>query len=406
VDLQIFFEEQDKLLEKVQLKTKRYLFDKVNWDLKSIGILGQRGCGKTTLMLQYIKQNYEESDKALYISLDNFLFQEINLYEFAKRFSQFGGKILFIDEVHKYPNWDIHLKNIYDSLDLQVVFSGSSLLSIQKQNADLSRRSIIYHLENLSFREYLEFTGIAKFKAYKLEEILTNHKAIAKEITKDFKVLKYFNEYLKFGAYPFILEDKDSYYQKITQIINIILESDLPYINKIEFAQILKLKKLLFLLSQSVPFIPNITKLSELTNISRPKVYEYLNYLEDAKIISSIKSKEKGYKILSKPEKLYMQNSNISYTLTKSPNIGNIRETFFANMIKNYYNSFNKIYDNSIFLSKQGDFLVDEKYIVEVGGKNKSFEQVKDMSNSFVVADDIEIGFGAKIPLWLFGFLY
>jgi predicted AAA+ superfamily ATPase len=406
LDLQIFFEEQEKLLEKISLNTKRYLFNKINWNLKSIGILGQRGCGKTTLMLQYIKQNYQNSDKALYISLDNFLFQDINLFEFAKKFSQYDGKILFIDEIHKYQNWDTYLKNIYDNLDLKVVFSGSSLLSIQKQNADLSRRSIIYHLENLSFREYLEFMGVLKFNSFTIEEILTNHTNISKEIVKNIKVLKYFDEYLKYGAYPFILEDKDSYYQKITQIINIILESDLPYINKIEFSQILKLKKLLFLLSQSVPFIPNITKLSQLTNISRPKIYEYLNYLEDAKIINSIKSKEKGYKILSKPEKLFMQNSNISYTLTKTPNIGNIRETFFVNMIKNYYNSFNKIYDNSIFLSKKGDFLVDEKYIFEIGGAKKSFKQIKNIENSFVVADDIEIGFKNKMPLWLFGFLY
>jgi len=406
VELDSFFEIQDKLLEKISLKTKRYLFSKIDWNLKSIWILGQRGCGKTTLMLQYIKENFNNSDEALYVSLDNFLFQEISLYEFAKKFSQYGGKILFIDEVHKYKNWDTHLKNIYDSLELQVVFSGSSLLSIQKQNADLSRRSIVYHLENLSFREYLEFMEIGSFKFYDIEEILTNHKEIAKQMTKDLKILKYFNKYLKYGAYPFVLEDKDSYYQKIIQIINIILESDLPYINKIEFTQILKLKKLLFLLAQSVPFIPNITKLSSSTDISRPKIYEYLNYLEDAKIINSIKSKEKGYKILSKPEKLFMQNTNISFALTKEPNIGNIRETFFVNMIKNYYNSFNKIFDNSIYASKIGDFLVDEKYIFEVGGAKKSFEQIKDINNSFVVADDIEIGYKNKIPLWLFGFLY
>ena len=216
----------------------------------------------------------------------------------------------------------------------------------------------------------------------------------------------YFKEYLQYGSYPFILEDKETYHQKIIQMINLILETDLPYINKIEMQQIVKLKKLLYMLAINVPFIPNITDIAKATNISRPKVYEYLKHLESAKIINSIRSKTKGYNIMSKPEKLFMQNTNISYALTSKIDIGSARESFFANQIKNYYNANTKLVDDTIFSSSQGDFLVDDKYTFEVGGKNKSFKQIKDIENSYVISDDIEIGFKNKIPLYLFGFLY
>ena len=406
MNLQIMYENHHNLLQRTSLTHKRYLYDKINWDLKSIGILGQRGLGKTTIMLQYIKENYKNSDKALYVSLDNPYMQSVSLVEFAKEFEQYGGEVLFIDEVHKYNDWSTHIKNIYDSLDIKVIFSGSSILQIEKQNSDLSRRTIIYHLENLSFREYLEFTGVKKFDSYSIEYILQNHIQIASDIKQEIKPLMYFKEYLQYGSYPFILEDKDTYHQKIVQMINLILETDLPYINKIEIQQIVKLKKLLYMLAINVPLIPNITDIAKATNISRPKVYEYLNHLESAKIINSIRSKEKGYNIMSKPEKLFMQNTNISYALTSKIDIGSARESFFVNQIKNYYNSNIKLLDDTIFSSKQGDFLVDDQYIFEIGGKNKSFKQIKDIPNSYVVSDDIEIGFKNKIPLFLFGFIY
>ena len=406
MSLQLMYENCNNLLQRTSLAHKRYLYNKINWNLKSIGILGQRGLGKTTMMLQYIKENFTHTDKALYITLDNPYIQSISLIEFAKEFEQYGGEVLFIDEVHKYDDWSTHIKNIYDSLDIKIVFSGSSILQIEKQNADLSRRTIIYHLENLSFREYLEFTGVKKFDIYSVEEILENHKSIASDIKSDIKPLMYFKEYLQYGSYPFILEDKDTYYQKIVQIINLILETDLPCINNIQMQQIVKLKKLLYMLAINVPFIPNITDIAKATNISRPKVYEYLEHLESAKIINSIRGKEKGYNIMSKPEKLFMQNTNISYALTSKIDIGSARESFFVNQIKNYYNANTKLIDDTIFSSSQGDFLVDDKYTFEVGGKNKSFKQIKDIENSYLISDDIEIGFKNKIPLYLFGFLY
>ena len=406
MDLQNILEEQTRLLSNITLDKKRYLYEKINWNLKSIGILGQRGLGKTTMMLQYIKEHYPDSDKALYISLDNPYFQATSLLDFAKEFEMNGGEVLFIDEVHKYNDWSTHIKKIYDILELKVVFSGSSILQITNQNADLSRRTIIYYLENLSFREYLFLQDIATFKSYSLEELLSNHSRISSEISKQIKPIKFFKEYLEFGAYPFILEDKESYHQRIIQIINLILESDLPHIRRIEMQQIQKLKKLLYLLAINVPFIPNIKDLAESTNISRPKLYEYLNELENAKIINSIRSQEKGYSLMSKPEKLFMQNTNISHALTSKVDIGSAREAFFVNQIKNYYASQNLFINEAIYASKKGDFLVNTTYTFEVGGKNKGFKQIKEMENSYVASDDIEFGFGNKIPLWLFGFLY
>ena len=406
MDLQIIYENQNRILNRISLTKKRYLYDSINWNLKSIGILGQRGVGKTTMMLQYIKENYKNSNKALYISLDTPYMQSVSLFDFAVTFEQNGGELLFVDEVHKYEEWASHIKSIYDFLDIQVIFSGSSLLQISKQNADLSRRSIIYHLENLSFREYLSISDIAQFDAFSLENILESHVDIASKIKETIKPLMYFKDYLKYGAYPFVIEDKENYHQRVQQMINLILETDLPSVNSIDMGQIKKLKKMLYMLAVNVPFIPNITDIATATNISRPKIYEYLHYLENAKIINSVTSKEKGYKIMSKPEKLFMQNTNISYALTSEINIGSAREAFFVNQIKNSQNSKEKFIDDTIYSSKIGDFLVENRYVFEVGGKNKSYNQIKNITNSYIAADEIEIGYGNKIPLWIFGFLY
>ena len=406
MSLQTLFQEQVKRLRPISLDKKRYLYDRINWNSKSIGILGQRGLGKTTMMLQYIKEHYEGSDKALYISLDNPYFQSVSLYDFAIEFESYGGEILFIDEVHKYDDWSTHVKAIYDASELRIVFSGSSILQINKQKGDLSRRTRIYTLENLSFREYLSLSGIAQYAPVSLSELLETHVAIATKISEQIKPLKYFKEYLQYGAYPFVFEDKEGFQQRLIQVVNLILETDLPYINRIEMAQIGKLKKLLYLLSINVPFVPNITDLAQSTQISRPKVYEYLNHLEQAKIINTLRSKEKGYNVLSKPEKLLMQNTNLSYALTSSADIGALREAFFVNQIKNALAENNQFIDESIYASKQGDFLVNNTYTFEVGGKSKGFKQIKDIPNSYVASDEIDIGYKNKIPLWLFGFLY
>ena len=404
MDLQNLFALQERLLFKTSLQNKRYLLERINFEHKLIGILGQRGVGKTTLMLQYLKEHFHEKTTALYISLDMPYFANISLFEFAREFEQNGGEYLFVDEVHKYDNWAAEFKNIYDFLNIKVIFSGSSLLQIAQDDGDISRRAVIYHLENLSFREYLKLNDLLDYRALTLEEILSNHTDIAKDIVVKIKIIKYFKEYLRFGAYPFVLEGRDDYHLKLIQIINQILEGDLPYVTNIDFAQIKKIKKMFFMISTLVPFVPNISELARMTHISRPKVYDYLELLERAKLINAITSREKGYNILKKPEKLYLQNTNINFALANTPDIGTIRESFFVNQIKN--TDTNRFLGEKIYTSKKGDFLVEDRYVFEIGGKNKGFDQIKGIKNSFVAADDIEIGFKNKIPLWLFGFLY
>jgi len=406
MDFSLFFEEQMRLLRHIDISKKRYLYDSINWTKKCILIVGQRGVGKTTLILQYLKEHYENSSEALYISVDNPFFKAISLYEFAVDFEKKGGKILFIDEIHKYKSWTSHIKSIYDTTNLQIVLSGSSMIQIHSKEADLSRRIFVYRLANLSFREYLFFINKGKFKNYTIEEILKNHISIASDISKQIKPLAHFQNYLDSGAYPFVLKEKDGYHTLLIGIINQILEVDLPTVTNINYSQIDKIQKLIYLLSISVPLKPNISKLSEAIDVSRPTLVEYIHYLELGSLLNSVNQKAKGYKLISKPDKIYLYNTNLMKAISQDANIGTQRETFFVNQIKSAYYNKIRLIDDLLLLSTKGDFLVDNKYIFEIGGKNKSFNQIKDIKNSFIAADDIEIGFGNKIPLWLFGFLY
>lgn len=406
MDLSILFQEQQKLLSKISLTVKRSLYEKIDWNNKAISILGQRGVGKTTLLLQYIKENFEYSQKILYISVDNPYFKTISLYEFANDFEKLGGEILILDEIHKYKDWSSHIKSIIDTTSLKIVFSGSSMLQIQKLDSDLSRRVVNYTLANLSFREYLNINNILNIESITLEDIFSNHIKLASDISKEIKPLKHFKEYIKNGCYPFFLEGVDMYNHKLVNILNQILESDFPYITNINFSQIDKIKKLVYILSTSVPFSPNISALSKATDISRPIMSEYLYYLELASIINSVNYKARGYTKIEKPDKLFLYNTNLMYAISKEPNIGNMRETFFVNQIKSYFYNQDTFLDDTILLSKKGDFILKNKYTLEIGGKNKTFEQIKDIEKSYVISDDIEIGFKNKIPLWLFGFLY
>ena len=385
---------QKLLLKKLKTKYKRYFFDKIDFD-RLTGIKGARGVGKTTFLLQYLKENPLSMPKKLYISADSIKID--SLFDLAKEFEKNGGKLLIIDEIHKYIGFESELKKIYDFLELQVIFSGSSALKIDNSKADLSRRVIVYEVEGLSFREFLELKHHITLPTFRLDEILSNHEEIAYSLLEKIE-LKDFEEYLEFGYYPFYFDKFSSYKLKLNETINTVLEVDIPSIFKIEYQNIRILKKLLLYICQSVPYTPNINELLNKMNMGSDyrSLYRYLDYLHKAKILTLIRPKTKGDNIFSKPEKIYFNNTNLSFAYCQNPNVGTIRELFFKSMLFEY----------DLAIPKKGDFLVDEKHLFEIGGKNKSFKQIKDLKNSYVVADNIEIGFGNKIPIWLFGFLY
>ncbi len=386
-----------KQLSNTSLKFKRHLHDSLDMDDKLIGILGSRGVGKTTFILQYLKELDIALEKKLYFSVDHFYALNYSLYEIAEEFSKVGGEVLAIDEIHKYPNFAAELKSIYDTFDLKVIFSGSSAIALENSKVDLSRRAVLYKIRGLSFREFLEFQTGEKFSSYTLEEILQNHTQIAYEINEKIKPFEYFSNYLEYGYYPFYKQNINLYSQKLTEVLNIVLESDLPLVFKIDPSNINKLKKLLAMLCQSKPYELNISKLSQKIELNRATLYNYLNYLEAGHLTTMIRQHSRGESIFSKPEKLYLNNTNLSFAYCENSDIGTTREIFFTNQLSQ---------SHSINYSKIGDFLIDNKYLFEIGGKNKSFKQIKDIENSFVAADDIEVGFGNKVPLWLFGFLY
>ena len=386
-----------KQLSNTSLEFKRHLHKDLDMDDRLIGILGSRGVGKTTFILQYLKELDIALEKKLYFSVDHFYALNYSLYEIAEVFSREGGEVLAIDEIHKYPNFATELKSIYDTFELKVIFSGSSAIALENAKVDLSRRAVLYRVSGLSFREFLEFETGVFFPSYTLDEILEDHTQIAYAITEKVKPFEYYRHYLEYGYYPFYKQNINLYSQKLSEVLNIVLESDLPMIFKIESTNITKLKKLLAMLCQSKPYELNISKLSQKIEINRGTLYNYLAYLEAGHLTKMIRQKTKGDSVFTKPEKLYLNNTNLSFTYCENSEKGTNREIFFTNQLSK---------NHTINYSKIGDFLVDERYTFEIGGKAKSFKQIKDIENSYVVADDIEVGFGNKIPLYLFGFLY
>jgi predicted AAA+ superfamily ATPase len=372
----------------------------VNWEGQLSAITGARGTGKTTMILQHIKKTFGNSPKeALYVSADNIWFSGNRLFDLANDFEKQGGKYLFIDEVHKYENWSQEIKNIYDSFsNLKVVITGSSMLQIYKGNADLSRRAAHYALHGLSFREFLKYDQNIDFEKITLEEILQNHIEIAGSVSDKIRPLPLFYTYLKQGYYPYYKSDKRFYLSKLANTLNLILEVDLPAVESIEMYSIRKIKKLLWIISQSVPFTPNITNLAKDLEISRNSLLNYLTILERGGLINLLQSPTKGINALAKPEKIYLNNTNQIYAFeSNKPDIGNLRETFFFNQLQVV---------KEIFSVQKADFTVDNKYVFEVGGKNKGHEQIMGLKNAYLALDNLEYGFGNKIPLWLFGFLY
>jgi len=386
-----------RLLQETDAKTFRYLYQNIDWDERCIAIIGAKGVGKTTMLLQHIKHTFANKNEALFASLDNTWFANHSIFDLADEFYLNGGTHLFLDEIHHYPNWATEIKNIYDSFPkLKIVFTGSSLLQIYKSTADLSRRVVYEKLEGLSFREFLKFEKMGDFPVLSMKEIVENHQDIAFRITENLKIIPLFKKYLKNGYYLFYKEGLSKYEIKLQEAVNNVIDIDIPAIENIEFESRHKLKRLLAILSTLVPYTPNITDLSVAIDSNRNNTVKYLFLLANAKLLNLVSYKNKTIGDLTKPDKVLLNNTNLSYLYGDNANIGSARETFFVNQLNAVAN---------VILAPQGDFMVDN-YTFEIGGKKKPFDQIKDILNSFIVADDIETGHGNKIPLWLFGMLY
>lgn len=394
---ELLFEFQIKMT-RVSLGIKRYLIHEIDLDNRLIAIKGARGAGKTTLLLQLAKLHMPLKS-TLYVSLDHIFFFENKLYNLAKEFALFGGTHLLLDEVHKYPDWSREIKLIYDNLpELRLIFTSSSILEIYKSESDLSRRAIAYNLKELSFREFIAFETQKELPVYSFLEIIARHNTIASELLKEIKPFPLFEKYLKTGAYPYYKENEKGYIQKLQNTINLIIEVDINAVEDLQYDTLIKLKKLLITVASSAPFTPNITKLSEKIGVSRNMLVQSIKILERAGLVNELYKDSSGIGVLTKPEKLYLNNTNLMYALAKeNTNTGNVRETFFLNQFKGLH---------EINLSETADFVIDRTYTFEVGGKNKTQKQIAGTEKAYLAKDHIEIGFGNNIPVWLFGFMY
>ena len=387
-----------KILE-TSLVFRRNLYEKIDWSQRLISIMGPRGVGKTTLLLQRAKESLQNFPNSLFLSLDSIWINAHEVYELVEHFVQYGGTHLYLDEVHCLENWQSLLKNLYDDFSkLFIVFSGSSMLRLEKSAGDLSRRLLRYHLPGLSFREYLSFEGMGSFPVLSLEELLSHHVRHAQAICeKTGVILPLFNAYLQSGYYPFYKEAGSHFHDLLMNAVNQVLDSDYPLIDDIQTSTILKAKKMLRVLSASTPQTPNITALSHELEIDRKQGVKMLYSLSRAGLLNLLASNSDKLKNLSTPEKILCGDTNLMFALTEAPDRGALRETFFFNQLAAVA---------QITYPKRGDFLVNEKFLFEIGGPNKGFEQIKDIPDSYLAIDNLEIGHGARIPLWLFGFLY
>ncbi len=401
------FQISNNLVKKVAIHFERSLVNIINWNARLIEIRGARGVGKTTLLLQQIKKQFGANPQTgLYISLDDPFFFKNSLVELAETFIKYGGVQLFIDEVHRYTpkykesDWSKEIKIIYDRYPgLKIVYTGSSTLELYHGHGDLSRRRSTYVLNGLSFREYLEFNEILTFGELTLKEIVLNHTIIANDLIDKTKILKHFRDYIQIGYFPFYQEDPLNYYRRIIDILALILESDLPSVVDITFDNIFKLKRLLSVIATSSPYTPNLSKLRENISITDHRtLLKYLYYLDKAEVINLLQKEAVGNVLLRKPDKIYLNNTNLAYAISPAlTETGNLRETFFYNQLKN---------NHQVTYPPKGDFMIDGQYIFELGGRNKDFSQIQGIDNAYVIADEIELGVGKKIPLWMFGFLY
>lgn len=378
-------------LRKTNTDFHRYMYDRINWSNRMIGLTGPRGVGKTTLILQYIKENMPR-ENSLYVTAEDFYFADHKLTDLADEFVKMGGKYLFIDEIHKYKDWSKELKLIYDyHSELKVVFTGSSVLDIKKGASDLSRRAVMYQMQGLSFREYLKLFHSIDMARYDLADIISQKVTLP----NDFRPLAYFKEYLERGYYPFALES--DFDIKLQQVLNQTLETDIPLFADMNVSTGRKLKQLLAIIAKSVPFKPNISSIATALGSSRNSIADYCLYIEEAGLIAQLRDATGGVRGLGKVDKIYLDNTNLIYSLGGAmSDIGNIRETLFLNQMR---------VEHDVISSSVSDFQIDNMTF-EVGGKNKKQKQLQGIENGYVVKDDIEMGYANVIPLWQFGLEY
>ncbi len=400
-DIQPLLNTFHRKLAATDLRFKRYLHGQINWDARLLGIKGARGVGKTTMLLQHIKETAGNNlDEVFYASLDNMWFQTHSAEDLVEFLYTRGVTCIYLDEVHKYRNWTVLLKNLYDNYPgLNIVYTGSAMLAIDNSKSDLSRRQSLYTLHGLSFREYLEYEGIISLPSMTLEEMLNNHVSYAMDITSaGIKIVKYFEQYLNEGYYPYYKEAGRDYLMRIGEVVQLVIDSDITAVEEtITYSTRQKIKKLLMVVAENVPLEPNINKLAASLESTRDQTLKMLYWLDRAALLWLLTDKPKDYKHLTGPKKIYLNNTNLMNALGSRVSKGTQRETFFANQAGAV---------TDLLIPKQGDFLADGRYIFEVGGPQKTFDQIAGLPDSYLAIDDIEIGNGNRIPLWLLGCLY
>ena len=398
--METLFKKHHILISTVSMDIVRDMMKNISWEKQLVAIRGSRGVGKTTLIRQYIKQMYGvNAGEALYCVLDSLFFTNHTLLDLAERFQLMGGKHLFLDEVHKYPTWSKEIKEIIDLYpDLKITFSGSSLLQILNADADLSRRVLSYDMEGLSFREYLHFYKGIQLPVRSLDEILSRPDAICEEINKVCRPQAMFEQYLRAGYYPFFDGEEEEYYSRIENVVSFIIDQELTQFCGVDSANTRKIKALMLFLAENVPYEVNIAKLATYLELNKQTVLAYLSYLQRAELLHLLYSDNKSVTRLQKPDKIYLHNPNMFYALGQQRQIGTIRECFVVNQLSvNHTVEYGKA---------NGDFCVDGHITFEVGGKDKTFDQIADLPDSYILADSMEFPIGKKLPLWLVGMGY
>ena len=398
IEIQQLYDNYHRKIAKISLDFKRYLYSKINWNARMIGIKGARGVGKTTLLLQHILDNYKDLDQTLYVSLDDLWFTTHKLMDLVDWADRHGITRLYLDEVHRYREWSETLKNIYDSYpDMGIVYTSSSLLAMDNAKVDLSRRQTLYMLYGMSFREYLAFENAVDISPLSMDELLHDHVRYAMQMMKDIKIAPVFESYLDHGYYPFYREVGDDFHMRLREVLSVVMDTDVPAVENVSFDTVQKIKRLLMIICEHVPFEPNMSELWKQLSTNNELGLRMLYSLDRAQILTLLTAKAKSYKYLYKPGKILLNNTNLMHVLCPVVEKGNERETFFLSQM---------IVAHDVKMPQKGDFLVDDQYLFEVGGKGKTFDQIKDLPQSYLAVDDMDVGLTNRIPLWMFGLLY